>query len=304
MQLAMIQEKLMPMDAVPESCLDRAMYYGDGVYEVIRSYNGHIFALDDHLIRFSNSLKAVDIQGLSMDVIKQRVLQAFDQAKIENAKIYFHVTRGSGPRDPVEAPDLAPNFYLTVTELQDDTAEKARGLCVMTHPDLRWRRCDIKSLNLLPNVLAKREAARQGCSEAILVDEQGLITEGSASAFFAVCRDSRDSAIQSAWPGLCLRTSALHANILPSVTRKFVIKSARAIGLGVIEQSVSVEEAKVAEELFIAVTTRDIVPIIKLDGQVISLGRPGNATQALMKAFQGFLGVKSDNHRSDGGEPG
>jgi len=293
MQLAMIQDKLMPMDAVPQSCLDRAMYYGDGVYEVIRSYNGHIFALDDHLIRFSNSLKAVDIQGLALGIVKQRVLQAFDQAGIENAKIYFHVTRGSGPRDPVEAPDLAPNFYLTVTELQDDTLEKAKGLCVITHPDLRWKRCDIKSLNLLPNVLAKREADRQGCSEAILVDEQGLITEGSASAFFAVCRASGDSVAQGDWSGLCLRTSALHANILPSVTRKFVLKSAQAIGLDVVERSVSVEEAKVAEELFIAVTTRDIVPIVKLDGEVISQGRPGNATQALMKAFHRFLGVKS-----------
>ena len=286
MQLAMIQDELMPMDTVPQCYLDRAMYYGDGVYEVIRSYEGHIFALDDHLIRFSNSLKAVDIHGLSLEIVKQRVLQAFDQARIENAKIYFHVTRGSGPRDPVEAADLAPNFYLTVTELLDDTLEKAQGLCVMTHPDLRWKRCDIKSLNLLPNVLAKREADRQGCSEAILVDEQGLITEGSASAFFAVCRDSD---AQGNWPGLCLRTSALHANILPSVTRKFVMKSAEAIGLNVVEKSVSVEEAKMAEELFIGVTTRDILPIVTFDGHAISQGRPGEATQALMKAFQGFV---------------
>jgi D-alanine transaminase len=290
MQLAMIQDKLMPMDDVPQSHQDRAMYYGDGVYEVIRSYNGHIFALDEHLLRFSNSLKAVDIHGLTLETVKQRVLDAFNQAGIENAKIYFHVTRGSGPRDPVEAPEMAPNFYLTVTELSDDTAEKAQGLSVMTHPDLRWKRCDIKSLNLLPNVLAKREAARQGCSEAILVDEQGLITEGSASAFFAVCRDSGD---QGDWPGLCLRTSALHVNSLPSVTRKFVIKSAQAIGLSVVEQSVSVEEAKAAEELFIAVTTRDIVPIVRFDGQVISQGNPGAATQALIKAFQRFLGGKS-----------
>jgi D-alanine transaminase len=290
MQLAMIHDKLMPMDAVSQSHQDRAMYYGDGVYEVIRSYNGHIFALDEHLVRFSNSLKAVDIHGLTLEIVKQRVLEAFGQAGIKNAKIYFHVTRGSGPRDPVEAPDMAPNFYLTVTELSDDTLEKTQGLSVMTHPDLRWKRCDIKSLNLLPNVLAKREAARQGCSEAILVDEQGLITEGSASAFFAVCRDSAGSVSLGDWPGLCLRTSALHANILPSVTRKFVMKSAQAIGLNVVEQSVSVEEAKVAEELFIAVTTRDIVPIVKFDGHAISQGRPGNATQALMIAFQQFVG--------------
>jgi D-alanine transaminase len=289
MQLAMIQDELMPMDTVPQSYLDRAMYYGDGVYEVIRSYKGHIFALDDHLVRFANSLEAVDIHGLAMDTIKRRVLDAFDQASIENAKIYFHVTRGSGPRDPLEAPDLPPNFYLTITELQDAALEKTQGVAVMTHPDLRWKRCDIKSLNLLPNVLARREAQRQGCSEAILMNEQGFITEGSASAFFAVCRDSD---AQGDWPGLCLRTSALHVNILPSVTRKFVIKSAKAIGLNVVERSVLVEEAKAAEELFMAVTTRDIVPIVKFDGHAISQGSPGKVTKDLMQAFQQFIGME------------
>ena len=185
---------------------------------------------------------------------------------------------------------MTPNFYLTITELGDATWEKTQGLSVMTHPDHRWKRCDIKSLNLLPNVLARREAERQGCSEAILVDEQGMITEGSASAFFAVCGAPN---AHGAWPGLCLRTSALHVNILPSVTRKYVIESAQAIGLNVIEQSVAVEEAKVAEELFMAVTTRDILPIVKFDGHTISQGRPGKVTQALMQAFQQFVGFES-----------
>ncbi|MCF7973702.1 MAG: aminotransferase class IV [Phycisphaerae bacterium] len=283
MPLAMIQDELMPLEAVPIPFRDRAMYFGDGVYEVIRSYKGHIFALEDHLMRFANSLEAVDIRGITVETVRQRVLTAFDQAGIGNAKIYFHVTRGSGPRDPVEAPGLAPNFYLTITELEDATLEKTQGISVITHPDLRWKRCDIKSLNLLPNVLAKREAHKQGCDEAILVDDQGLITEGSASAFFAICGDS---SAQGDWPGLCLRTTALHVNILPSVTRKYVIKSAQAIGLTVVERSVAVPEAKAAQELFLAVTTRDIVPIVKFDGQSIGQGKPGKATQALMQAFQ------------------
>lgn len=286
MQVAMIQDELMPLDSVHESYLDRAMYYGDGVYEVIRSYEGHIFALEDHLIRFANSLRAVDIQGLSIETVRERVLRGFERAGIGNAKIYFHVTRGAGPRDPVETSDMVPNFYLTVMELEDDTAEKTQGVSVMTCPDLRWKRCDIKSLNLLPNVLAKREAAKQGCTEAILVDDQGMITEGAASAFFAVCRGPK---ARGAWEGLCLRTAALDVNILPSVTRKFVIKSAEAIGIDVVERSLTVEEATSAEELFIAVTTRDIVPIVKFDGQVMSQGRPGEATKALTEAFQTFI---------------
>ena len=286
MEMAMIQDELMPIEAVPSSYMDRAMYFGDGVYEVIRSYHGRIFALEDHLTRFANSLKAVDIQGISMETVKTRVLEAFERAGIANAKIYFHVTRGSGPRDQVEAPGLQPNFYLTITELDDASQEKTNGISVMSLPDLRWKRCDIKSLNLLPNILAKREAARQGCAEAILVDEQSVITEGSASAFFAVCQDE---SVTGQWPGLCLHTTALGENILPSVTRKYVLKSAETIGLSVQEQGVTVDQAKQSPELFMAVTTRDIVPIVKFDGQVISQGVPGEATKALMAAFETLI---------------
>jgi len=290
MQLAMIQDELMPVDAVPKAYLDRAMYYGDGVYEVLRSYKGRIFALKDHFIRFTKSLEAVGIQGIAIETVKQRVLLAFERAGIDNAKIYFHVTRGSCPRDQVDTTGLTPNFYLTITELETVDSEKSEGISVMTHPDLRWKRCDIKSLNLLPNVLAKREACKKGCSEAILVDDKGLITEGSGSAFFGVCYDP--SAL-GPWSGLCLRTTALGLNILPSVTRKYVIKSAKAIGLHVVEQSMAVEEAKSSQELFIAVTTCDIVPVVLFDGHSVGHGKPGKATQALIQAFQGFVEVDS-----------
>ncbi len=283
MELAMIQDDVMPLEVVPHSNLDRAMYFGDGVYEVIRSYKGRIFALEDHLARFRNSLEAVDIQGVGIETVKDRVLTAFDRAGIENAKIYLHVTRGSGPRDPVETPDLPPNFYLTITELEDATEEKAQGLSVKSCPDLRWKRCDIKSLNLLPNILAKREAVKQGCDEAIFVGDQGFITEGSASAFFGICKDS---AAEGHWPGISLRTAALDVNILPSVTRKYVLKCAGMIGLTVKEHSMTVQEAIEAEELFMAVTTRDIVPIVRFDGHAVSQGKPGPATQALMQAFE------------------
>jgi len=115
------------------------------------------------------------------------------------------------------------------------------------------------------------------------VDEQGFITEGSASAFFGICRDS---AAEGNWPGISLRTAALDVNILPSVTRKYVLKCAKIIGLTVKEQSMIVEEAIEAEELFIAVTTRDIVPIVRFDGHSMSQGKPGRVTRALGKAFE------------------
>jgi D-alanine transaminase len=167
----MVEDKILPAAELEPAYLDRAFYFGDGVYEVLRSYNGKIFALDEHLARFASSLAEIQISGVDIDRIRARVRKAFAAAGISSAKIYFHVTRGSAPRNHVCEGNLKPNFFLTVSELPDDTEEKAEGIAVSTHPDLRWRRCDIKSLNLLPNVLARLEAAKKGCAEAIFVDE-------------------------------------------------------------------------------------------------------------------------------------
>ena len=152
---------------------------------------------------------------------------------------------------------------------------KTRGIAVSTHPDLRWKRCDIKSLNLLPNVLATQAAADKGCGEAILVNESGFITEGSHSAFFAIF-------------GQKLQTTALTANVLPSITRKFVLKAAENVGLEIAEQSLTPQQAGQADELFIAVTTKDIVPAVKFDDKSIGDGRPGKYTKLLMEQFHSF----------------
>jgi D-alanine transaminase len=264
-----------PLGELDRGYLDRGLYFGDGVYEVVRSYDGRIFALAEHLQRFANSLAGIGITGVDVDVIRGRVQDVFSQAGIANAKIYFHITRGAGLRNHVCDADLEPNFLLTVTELPDDTEAKTKGIAVSTHPDWRWKRCDIKSLNLLPNVLARLDAARKGCEEAIFVDEAGLITEGAASALFAVLQDA-------------LHTAPLTANILPSITRKFVIEAAEKTDLKVVEESLTPHQATAADELFIAVTTKDIVPVVKFDDKTIANGKPGRYTKMLMKEFSRF----------------
>ncbi|MHC4149765.1 MAG: aminotransferase class IV, partial [Planctomycetota bacterium] len=260
MQVAMIQDKIVPLTELEPIYFDRGIYFGDGVYEVVRSYNGKIFALDEHLQRFANSLSAIGISQVDIDRIRRRVQKAFDAAGIADAKIYFHITRGSAMRNHVWDAGLEPNFFLTVTELADDTDEKANGIQVSTHPDWRWKRCDIKSLNLLANVLARADAAQKGCAEAILVDEHGLITEGAASAFFAIS-------------GQTLQTAPLAANILPSITRKFAVEAGKRIGLKILEKSLTPQQALGADELFIAATTKDIVPVVKFDGTPIGDGK-------------------------------
>jgi D-alanine transaminase len=274
MQIAMIQDRIVDYDKLDPAYLDRGTYFGDGVYEVLRSYGGRIFAIEKHLARFTSSLAAIDITGVDIDDIREKVQLAFDHASIDDAKIYFHVTRGAGPRNHGMSDALKPNFFLTITELGCTTAQKLSGISVSTYPDLRWKRCDIKSLNLLPNVLAKLDAEKKGCTEAILVNDKGEITEGSASSFFAVFSGEKK-----------LVTRPLGEDILPGITRELVAKIAVSAGLTVVEQALTPAQATEADELFIAVTTRDIVPVVEFDGVKIGSGVVGEVTKTLMAEF-------------------
>jgi D-alanine transaminase len=278
MDIAMIDDRILPMAELAGPYLDRGLYFGDGVYEVVRSYDGRIFALDEHLARFDRSLGEIQIAGVDIESVRQKVLSTVDRADYPNAKIYFHVTRGSEPRDHLPEQDTTPNFLLTVSELKDDPEAKEKGIAVSTQPDWRWKRCDIKSLNLLANVLARIEAQKKGASEAILVGDDGMITEGAGSAFFAI--DGKEKAII---------TRPLGNEILPSITRAMVMQVARNAGLSVVEKALTPQQAAECDELFIAVTTKDIMPVVQFDGIEIGNGTSGSITKRLMDEFQAFV---------------
>ena len=280
MDIAMIDDQILPLAELAEPYLDRGLYFGDGVYEVIRSYDGHLFALDEHLARFDRSLREIQIVDVDIETIRQKVLAAMQRAEYPNAKIYFHITRGSETRDHLPGEDTAPNFLMTVSELKDAPEAKQRGIAVSTHPDWRWKRCDIKSLNLLANVLARIEAQKKGASEAILVDDDGKITEGAGSAFFAI--DGKEKAII---------TRPLGHEILPSITRAMVMQVAHNAGISVVEKALTPHQAAECEEMFIAVTTKDIVPVVQFDGVEISGGKCGSTTKRLIDEFQAFVRV-------------
>jgi D-alanine transaminase len=215
---------------------------------------------------------------VDIESVRQKVLSAVDHAGYENAKIYFHITRGSEPRNHLPGQGTAPNFFMTVSELKDDPESKQRGIAVSTHSDLRWKRCDIKSLNLLPNVLARIEAEKKGAAEAILVGDDRMITEGAGSAFFGI--DGKEKGII---------TRPLGNEILPSITRAMVMQVARDAGFSVIEKALTPEQAAGCDELFIAVTTKDIVPVVQFDGIEISSGQCGSITKQLIEEFQEFV---------------
>ena len=276
MQIVMIQDKIVPVEEVEPVYFDRGMFFGDGVYEVMRSYDGKLFAFDEHMERFAHSLAGIQITGVDLDQIRFRIQRAFEAAGIPNALIYFHITRGSAPRNRVWSDDLKPNFFLNVSELNDNDGDKAKGIAVSTFPDWRWKRCDIKSLNLLPNVLANTDAARKGCGEAIFVDEAGWITEGAGSAFFAI-------------RGQTLQTAPLTVNILPSITRKYTLKAGENSGLNILEESLTPEQAANSDELCVASTTKDIVAVVKFDDKVIGDGKPGKYTKRMIEEFRSFV---------------
>ncbi|HOK95099.1 MAG TPA: aminotransferase class IV [Anaerohalosphaeraceae bacterium] len=278
MDVAMIDDQMLPMCDLAKPYLDRGLYFGDGVYEVIRSYDGQIFALDEHLNRFERSLREIQINTVNLSVIKQKIVAAVERSGYSNAKIYFHITRGSEPRDHLPSDGLLPNFFMTVSQLHDSPEVKEKGIAVAAYPDLRWKRCDIKSLNLLPNVLARIEVKKQGASEAILVGDDGTITEGAGSAFFAV--NGKEKVII---------TRPLGHEILPSITRMMILPVAQNAGLAVVEKTLTPQQAAQCDELFIAVTTKDIVPVAYFNGKPISGGRCGQWTGRLIREFREFV---------------
>jgi D-alanine transaminase len=282
MKLAMIDDKIIPPEELDPAWTDRGTYFGDGVYEVVRSYNGRLFALDEHLERLKHSLAETQIRGVSIESVREKVLRAFEEAQIADAKIYFHITRGLQRRDHLPAADLKAHFFLTVTQTPDFSIERRDGVKVCTHPDQRWKRCDIKSLNLLPNVLARMAAAEKGCFEAILVNEEGQITEGSSSAFFAVNVQAGE-----------LLTHPAGTAILSSITRANIIKIAPKAGLKVVEKAIVAGEAAKADELFVASTTEDIIGVVQFDGAAIGDGAPGAYTKALFEELQKHIHAAS-----------
>ncbi len=273
----MIDDEILPIRNMDKAYLDRGLYFGDGVYEVLRSYDGRLFALDEHLARFERSLKEILIFDVDIKGIRHKVETAYKESSYTTAKLYFHVTRGSEPRNHLPGKDLRTNFLMTVESLSEDTKAKTQGVSVWTHPDWRWKRCDIKSLNLLPNVMAKMAVHSKGASEAILVNDADEITEGAGSAFFAI--NGKEKA---------LITRPLGPEILPSITRSIVAKVAKNAGLSVVEQVQSPAQAAACDELFLAVTTKDIVPITQFDGKTVGDGKVGPLCKKLIKEFAAY----------------
>lgn len=250
---------------------ERGVHFADGVYEVVRYFNGRPFTLVEHLNRLKRSLEGIEL-AYDADAIAGISNELVSRNSLTDARVYWQVTRGSGPRDHVIADGLEPTVYLSAepaNELGD--APPLATLSVITTPDDRWHNCWIKSLMLLPNTLAKTKAAKAGASEAIFVRDD-RVTEGSSTNVFAVFDGE-------------LHTHLADRYILEGITRNVVIELAKDLDIPVREQAFSSSDLPGADEAFITGTGTLIAAVNQVDGQPIGQGQAGSITRQLWDAF-------------------
>ena len=276
--VAFINGTFVPMAEAKVSIEDRGFQFGDGVYEVIRTYKGRPFELEAHLARLDRSATALDLkQPYSHDDWTRHILEGIRRAAYPESKIYVQITRGVAPRDHAYSDDATPTVVMTVREFHPlDRSVQVAGVEAITTEDIRWGRCDIKSVNLLANVLARQQVKQAQVFEAILVNE-GLVTEGAVSNVMVV----QEGTVVTAPQG---------SRILSGITRAVVLDLARSEGLPVQERFVSQADVYKADEVFLTGTTVEVLAVIRVDGKVIGDGRPGPIAQRLAARFTSRVG--------------
>lgn len=257
---------------------DRGLQFADAIYEVFGVIDGLVRDEEEHLDRLERSVSEIGMaMPMSRAPMKLVMRELVRQNKISNGLIYMQVTRGTARRDhPVPNNPPRPTLIFTARPIALGSNEKlrAKGIRVATKPDERWARRDIKSTALLPNILAKTAARREGAYEAWLVDRDGLVTEGSSTSAWIVDREGR------------IITRNLTNDILPGVTRRIMLEAASTAQIPVIERPFTPEEAKSAAEAFISAATIGAVPVLEIDGQKIGEGVPGPVTRRIQELYQ------------------
>jgi D-alanine transaminase len=254
--------EFLPPDQARVSVFDRGFIFGDGVYEVIPVFGGRLFRLPHHLARLDASLGAIRLRNPHSQQEWNSIFTRLLAAGSGDQSIYLQITRGVAPRDHAFPPNITPTVFAYAQPLKYSPPEQlAQGVAAVTADDIRWQRCDIKAIALLANALLRQEALDQGAVEAILVRD-GLITEGAASNLFVV-KNGR------------LVTPPKGPFILPGITRDLVVEIARAKDIPCDELPVKIEMLIAADEVWLTSSTKEILPITRIDGRPVGNGKPG-----------------------------
>jgi D-alanine transaminase len=252
---------------------DRGFNFADGIYEVVRVVGGRPFRLEDHLDRFEGGARALEIGlSLSREEIGAAIENAIAANEVAEGTVYVQLTRGAAPRSHPFPEGVKPTLVMLSRASGKRSEENwEKGVAVLTAPDLRWGYCEVKTIGLLPNLLALQRAKTGECFEAILVRD-GIVTEGSHTSAFCV----RDGTVL---------THPID-NILPSITRKNLIAALGREGIEVRETGVPLDEFRSADEVFLTGTTVEVMPIVKIDGEVAGSGTPGELTRLAMDLYR------------------
>ena len=275
-RIAYVNGRYLPQRDASVNIEDRGYQFGDGIYEVVHLYQGRFIDEDLHLSRLERSLREIELQmPMSREALVHVLHEVARRNRVRDGLLYMQVTRGVSRRDHAfPAKPVPPAVVVTIRRIppypQNVTNWQASAI---TQPDLRWARCDIKSVGLLPNVLARQAAKQQGAIEAILVDDKGMVTEGAATTFWIVDAEG------------VLRTRFLDHAILPGCTRGALIGLMREAGVAISETAFSEAEMRGAREAFITSATSFVKPITKIDGKPVGTGEVGPVTQRLFDLF-------------------
>ncbi|CAK0750995.1 D-alanine aminotransferase [Gammaproteobacteria bacterium] len=269
--------RFLPLDQARVSVLDRGFLFGDGVYEVVPAYGGHLFRLTEHLNRLENSLSEIRCTNpLGREQWSLLLSDLVARNGNGDLSLYLQVTRGVGPnRDHAFPMGVPPSIFAMATPLLPLPADKRQnGVSAILAEDIRWGRCNIKTITLLANVLLRQQAIDAGAFEAILV-RGAQVTEGAASNVFIV----HDSALITPPKGPLL---------LPGITRDLVLELAAADGIPAREDTLVVEDLRRADEVWITSATREVVAIVTIDGTPVGTGHPGPLYRRMMELYQAF----------------
>jgi D-alanine transaminase len=268
--------RFLPLAEATIPVLDRGFIFGDGVYELIPVYSGKPFRLDEHLRRLQASLDGIRLASpYDADGWRERILALIAQHEAVDQSVYLQVTRGVAPRDHAFPPGVAPTVFMFVQPLVTATPEqKAAGVCAVTAADNRWLRCNIKAISLLANILLRQQAVDAGCAETVLLRD-GMLTEGAASNIFVV-----KEGVLAAPPPSSL--------MLTGITYDVVLELARAHGIPAEVRPVSEAEVRGADELWMTSSTKEVMPIVMLDGQPVGAGVAGPLARRMDALYQTF----------------
>ncbi|TBL73359.1 D-amino-acid transaminase [Paenibacillus thalictri] len=267
------QDRYVPKEEIAVSPDDRGYYFGDGIYEVFRVYGGKVLEGKAHFQRFQRSADGVRIQlPYSAEELNSIVHKLIDVNQIADGIVYMQVTRGAAPRAHAFPKQSEPILLAYTSEMERPLDTMRKGISAVTLEDTRWLHCDLKTLNLLANVIAKQHALDQGAGDVIF-HRSGTVTESSSSNFMMVKQGE-------------LYTHPANNLVLHGITRSVVLRLAKQLHIPVHEQPFTLEQLQLADEAFLTSTTSEIMPVVQIDGRAVGDGIPGPVSRKLQAAFE------------------